>query len=80
MGSSLAISHFVGHVILQDLTPVLYVLISGMAKMFGHLGFKRPLDQSLGELLEYPVLAYQVFGFLVVSQNQSMGSDSIDLS
>ena len=39
-----------------------------VAEVFGHLGFKRPLNQHLGQLLEQAVLANQVFGFLVVDQ------------
>jgi hypothetical protein len=36
--------------------------------MCGQLGFHGPLDQSLGELLQQPVFAHNVFRLLVVHQ------------
>jgi len=45
-----------------------YRLVAGVAKVFGHLGFQRTLDQFLGELLEQAMLANQVFRFLVIGQ------------
>jgi len=42
--------------------------ILAVTKMRFHLGIQRTFDQCLGELLEQAVLAYQVFRFLVVSQ------------
>jgi hypothetical protein len=39
-----------------------------MTQVLGHFSFQCPLNQLLGELLEQPVLAYQVFRLLVVSQ------------
>ena len=39
-----------------------------MPKVRGHLGLQGALYNSLGQLLEQAVLANQVFGFLVASQ------------
>lgn len=36
--------------------------------MLGYLGFQRPLDDQLGQVLKEPILANQVFGFLVIGQ------------
>jgi len=36
--------------------------------MFGHLGFKRPLDHPFGQLLQQSVLAQNVLGALAVLQ------------
>ena len=38
------------------------------AAVIGHFGFQRLLNQQLGELLEQPVLANQVFRLSVISQ------------
>ena len=39
-----------------------------IAEMVGHLGLHGPLQQRLGELLQQPVFANDVFGLLVVRQ------------
>ena len=39
-----------------------------VAKVFGQLGFQRALDDQFGEPFQQPVLAYQVFGLLVIGQ------------
>ena len=39
-----------------------------VAKVVGHFGFQRALHQLLGELLEQPVLADEVLGLFIVSQ------------
>ncbi len=48
--------------------------ILAVAQVVGHLGLQRPLHQGLGELLEQPVLANQVFRLLVISQQGSIRS------
>ncbi|MNY82382.1 hypothetical protein D3C86_2244470 [compost metagenome] len=40
--------------------------------MFGHFGFKGPLDQHLGELFEQAVFTDEVFGLFVIAQ-QAVG-------
>ena len=40
--------------------------IALMAEMVDHFDFESPLNQHLGKLLEHPVLANEMFGFLVV--------------
>ena len=47
---------------------ILYRLVLAVAELIGHLGFQRFLDQQFRELLEQPVLANQVFGLSVISQ------------
>ncbi|KXB32585.1 hypothetical protein AT959_02580 [Dechloromonas denitrificans] len=47
---------------------ILHRLILAMAEVVGHLRFQRLLDQQLGQLLEQPILANQVFRLAVVSQ------------
>src|SRR3982750_4718742 len=39
-----------------------------VAQVGGPLGFHRPLDQSLGQLLEQPVFAHDIFRLLVVGE------------
>lgn len=39
--------------------------------MLGHLGFQRMLDEQLGQVLEEPILADQIFRFLVSGQQAS---------
>jgi len=41
-------------------------LILVMTKVLGHLSFKSPLDEHLGELLQETILADQVFGLGVI--------------
>lgn len=43
-------------------------IMHGMPKVFGHFSFQGPFDQGFGQLLEQPVFADQVFGFLIASQ------------
>jgi len=47
---------------------VLDGFVLAVAKVIGHLGFQRLLDQQLGELLEQPIFANQVFRLSVISQ------------
>jgi hypothetical protein len=42
--------------------------ILAVPKVLSHLGFKRTLDQSFGELLEKPVFSDEVFRFFVIRQ------------
>jgi len=41
-------------------------LASGVAQVLGHLGLQPSFHQGFGEMLEQPVLANQVFRFLVI--------------
>lgn len=43
-----------------------------VAQVFGHFGFAAAPYQHLGQLLEQTILAYQIFGILVVRQ-QAVG-------
>ncbi|MNE31938.1 hypothetical protein D3C80_1255290 [compost metagenome] len=68
-------------VALQGFTAVTVARIGGsvgdrcafvMPQVFGHFGFKGPLDQHLGELFEQAVFTDEVFGLFVIAQ-QAVG-------
>jgi hypothetical protein len=49
-------------------TAIAHRIVLFVAQMRGQFGFHRTLDQGLGQLLEQPVFAHDVFRLLVVGQ------------